>query len=257
MSASSRTTRSGTRSHRVSPRTPQVTTTAQLPPTAESLPPSSNPPIPDFDTATFLLPSTPFADLPCMSEGSLGAAPFCDPARVYTGDGVLCSVSRHGDLSTRMELSFRLCPLVATLPPLAGEPDFLTVMTQAEATEQASQGSAAFRRTLALSDMVESATKLALVAGLLKASRGCVILLTVDELREPSVGVGEGPVQPGGVGAAAGGARGTAVPTKTSTTVAGNSGSGVQQGSEAVNPDDAAFVDLFTSPHDSHEVRLQ
>ena len=60
-----------------------------------------------------------------MSEGSLRTGPFCDPARVFTGDGVLCSVGRRGEPSTRVELSFRLGPLVKAVlsPPRA--PDFL------------------------------------------------------------------------------------------------------------------------------------
>ena len=82
MSSPSRTTRSGTRTHGGTTRVPTVATTAQLPPAAELSPLPRDPSSPDFDTATFLPPSTHFVGLLCMSEVSLGAAPFCDPARV-------------------------------------------------------------------------------------------------------------------------------------------------------------------------------
>ena len=70
-----------------------------------------------------------------MSEGSLGAAPFCDPAPVVTGDGVPCNVGRSGEVWTRVELSFRLGPLVTATSPLPGVSDFLEVCHHAEGIE--------------------------------------------------------------------------------------------------------------------------
>ena len=66
-----------------------------------------------------------------------------------------CNVGTNGELSTRVEMSFRLGPLVTAIPPLPGVPDFLKVCHHAEETENSSDGSTAFRRTLALSEMVE------------------------------------------------------------------------------------------------------
>ena len=105
-----------------------------------------------------------------MSEGSLGAEAFCDPSRVFTGDGEPCDTGGN----TRMGLSFRLYPLVISLPPLPDTPVFFVAMQHAEATQNCSTGSAAYRRILALSQTVEAAATSALAAGLLTSSEGCV-----------------------------------------------------------------------------------
>ena len=106
-----------------------------------------------------------------------------------------------------------------------------------------------------LSGMVEC-TKLAPAASLLKSSTGCAILPTGKELR------GSAPTE--GSRQQRGGVTAEDVPTASVTeipsTTAGEgfraSGAEGKQVSGATNPDDAAFVGIFTSPHSSHVVRL-
>lgn len=69
-----------------------------------------------------------------------------------------------------------------------------------------------------MSDVVKRAAKLALAAGLLKASSGYVILPTVTELRGPATT--EGPRRQGGGVAAADGAAVTAGATYSPTAAA-------------------------------------
>ena len=48
----------------------------------------------------------------------------------------------------------------------------------------------------------------------------------------------------------------TEIPSTTAGEGVRERGAEAKQGSGATNPDDAAFVGIFTSPHSSHEVRL-
>lgn len=105
---------------------------------------------------------------------------------------------------------------------------------------------------MALSELVESAARLALAASLLKASSGCVILPTIEELRG-SAGEGRSSQREESVAEAGATSATAAVDMSGSTPTAGDSvarPSAVdgEQDSSAISPDNAAFVDISRHP---------
>lgn len=108
---------------------------------------------------------------------------------------------------------------------------------------------------------------MALSAGLRRASDGCVVHPTAEELVTPAPpgstirhggGVfgpdaGEAPAPP------------EETPIKSSSMTSNGAavsstppnGRNIEQKSGAINPDDTAFVDLFVSSHRSHEVKVE
>ena len=130
------------------PRTPTRATTNQ-PPFSAWLVPTRDPPRRNLDKAT-LLPRGPiFSELPCLSDGSLGAATFCDPSCAFTGEGETCDTGT----TTLMELSYMIRPLVISFPPLSGTPDVFAIMKHAEFTQDSSTRSATYKRIFALSQI--------------------------------------------------------------------------------------------------------
>ena len=121
----SQQTSTGTPGAAVAPRTttsaPRAARTAAAPPV----------PPPDFTSTTLVPSTTRFEDLPCISQGSLGAGNVCEASRVWTTDGAAC------DGDPQAALVYRLTPLVTTLPRVPGMLGFLEVLRQAEATRNA------------------------------------------------------------------------------------------------------------------------
>ena len=145
-------------------------------------------------------------DLPCVTQGSLGAGNVCEASRVWTTEGSAC------DAGPEAELVYRLNPLVTTLPPVPGMLRFPEVLSQAEATRNATSSSSAFRNRLALSGIAEYAVTVTLASGLLRQSNGCVRLPTTAEFAgfatastgtaQREVAAGEGAQQTAEIGGA-------------------------------------------------------
>lgn len=87
---------------------------------------------------------------------------------------------------SREDLSFRIYSLITSVPPLPNNPDFFVVLQHALSTEHSSTGSVTYRCVVAMSQVVEAAVRLALSPDLLRASDGCVILPTAEELVTPA-----------------------------------------------------------------------
>ena len=260
MSSTTRTTRSAARGR---PRqmgaaatSPGTTSAPRSAPTVVA-PPE---PRPDWASATLVPSTTRFEDLPCVTQGSLGAGTVCEASRVWTADGTAC------DAGSPTQLVFRLNALVTTLPPAPGMPNFLDVLRQAEEIRNATDGSSAFRNRLAFSGIAEYAVRISLASGLLTQSNGCVVLPAPEGLTGfTAAAVDSGTMQQGVVaGEAALELRGDGVAQEGEqlpSTIGEASVSAAEEEPASVsksNPsskDNADFVDLLTSPHARHEVR--
>ena len=177
------------------------------------------------------------------------------------------------DSGPQAKLVYRPTPLVTTLPPVPGMLGFLEVLSQAEATRNATSSSSAFRNRIALSGIAEYAVRVTLASGLLRQTKGCVILPTPADLAgfptaatgtiKREVPPGEGAQQTAEIGGAS--KPGTeespsaSIEPSVSTTDgaeaprSASTGAGAP-GSDTPNKDDAAFINLLTALHASHEV---
>ncbi|CAM9744557.1 unnamed protein product, partial [Pylaiella littoralis] len=143
---------------------------------------------PDLSTAIVVDPSSALETLPCMATlGLEGSEKKVHRDRVFFPDG-----TAFGEVGVGAS-SFRYYELVTHVAPLGGGlPTFAQDLDQADDIERSvagALGSTKFRARLARSGVAESAVRLALSAGLLKSSDGCVFLSSRKEIQTRAAGL--------------------------------------------------------------------
>lgn len=142
-------------------------------------PAAAVPPVPirlDASTATVVDASNPLADLPCQAVlGGLGGSePQTDADRVFLSDGKCL-----GGFGSVGEFAFSpsVGKLLVEVPPTSTESNWAAAGAEAESLLQGgtSDGSLTFRQKLARSVVAGCLVRLALGAGILRASEGCVL----------------------------------------------------------------------------------
>ena len=136
----------------------------------------------DVGTATVVEASTPLADLPCQAVlGGLGGSePQTDPDRVFLYDGQCLS---DFDSGYALALSPSVGKLLLSVPPTSEESNWSAAGRKADGLLQGGgDGSLAFRQKLARSAMAECLVRLALGAGALRTSVGCVVLPSEQQI---------------------------------------------------------------------------